>query len=38
MKALVEHVLERNKNKNYKIKTAVLADGGHMIVIRISNI
>ena len=27
MKALVEHVLERNKNKNYKIKIAVLADG-----------
>ena len=29
MKALVEHVLERNKNKNYEIKTAVLADGAY---------
>jgi hypothetical protein len=27
MKALVERVMKRNNNKNYKIKTAVLADG-----------
>lgn len=29
MNALVEHVLERNENKNYKIKTVVLADGAY---------
>ena len=29
MKALVDHVLERNKNKNSKIKTVVLADGAY---------
>lgn len=29
MKALVERVMKRNKNKNYKIKTAVLADGAY---------
>lgn len=29
MKALVEHVLKRNKNKNYEIKTTVLADGAY---------
>lgn len=29
MKALVEHVLERNKNKNYEIKITVLADGAY---------
>jgi Transposase DDE domain len=29
MKALVERVMKRNNNKNYKIKTAVLADGAY---------
>ena len=29
MKALVERVMKRNKNNNYKIKTAVLADGAY---------
>jgi hypothetical protein len=29
MKSLVDHVLKRNKNKNYKIKTTVLADGAY---------
>jgi len=38
MKALVERVMKRTKNNYYKIKTAVLADGGHRIVIRILSI
>jgi hypothetical protein len=29
MKALVERVMKRKNNKNYKIKTAVLADGAY---------
>ena len=29
MKALVERVMKRNNNKNYKIKTVVLADGAY---------
>jgi hypothetical protein len=38
MKALVERVMKRTKNNYYKIKTAVLADGGHRIAIRILSI
>ena len=29
LKALVDHALERNENKNYKIRTVVLADGAY---------
>ena len=38
MKALVERVMKRTKNNYYKIKTSVLADGGHRIAIRILSI
>ena len=38
MKASVECVMKRTKNNYYKIKTAVLADGEHRIVIRILSI